>query len=120
MTNPTTRFPPTTNSPKVCIISPASACRSISLVVLMDRASRNSVVIRSTAGKAAKSSGAARYIATIKSITAMDILNAISTSMIRVGSGITSMNMMDTTKTARIISCLPDRAAEIRFRIDIA
>ncbi len=60
ITSPTTRFPPTTNSPKVCIISPASACSRINLVVLMDRASRNRVVISKTAGNAAKSRGAAK------------------------------------------------------------
>ena len=53
-TKPTARLSPMTNWPKVLMISPASASIRIRRLVLMDSASRNSVVISSTEGKVEK------------------------------------------------------------------
>ena len=50
-------FPAITNSPKVWMISPASACTRISRVVVTESDRRKMVEIRMTPGSAAKSSG---------------------------------------------------------------
>ena len=76
-------------------------------------------MIRRTAGKAAKSNGAARYTATISKITAIEMLSAIRTSMMTVGRGMTSMKITETTNTAKMMSCRPESAAEIRLKKDI-
>ena len=52
ITAPTTRLPDTTNLPKVSTILPASACNRIRRVVVIDRASRNSVVSSKIDGNA--------------------------------------------------------------------
>jgi hypothetical protein len=53
MTAPTTRLPATTNSPKLLITSPASACRRMSRVEETLRPSRKSVVMSRMLGSAA-------------------------------------------------------------------
>ena len=56
-TMPTTRLPPATSRPKVSMMWPAWPSSRISLVVAIDTARRNSVVINSTLGNTENSSG---------------------------------------------------------------
>ena len=55
MTMPTTRLPATTKLPNVSMMAPASACSRTRRVVVIDNASRNSVLRSRTAGNAKNS-----------------------------------------------------------------
>ena len=103
-TSPTTTLPEITNSPNVRMISPASACVSTSLLVVMEMDSRNTVVSRITVGRVENSDGLGRYTATISSSMEMPILTAISTSAAMVGIGSTIMASVHMMRTTRAMS----------------
>ena len=101
---PTAKLPPTRKWPKLSITLPAAAAplwpsSSTTRVeaTLSDR--RSSVVISSTVGKAAKSSGLTMWAATITTISARAMLKVNSKSSTKGGSGSTIIASTSTMNT---------------------
>jgi len=86
-TSPTTRLPPTTSSPKLSIMWPASAFSKIDLVEAMLSDRRNKVVNNSRDGKADNDVALGMYIVTISSTMLMVIFRPSSISIRKVGKG---------------------------------
>ncbi|QJW94400.1 hypothetical protein FTUN_1920 [Frigoriglobus tundricola] len=106
ITNPTTRFPPTTNFPNASTTPPAFAFKRISRVVATFSPSRNSVSSSRSDGNVEKSSGwrTVRVISSSKIVDAR--LNASSMSSTNVGSG--------TRNTTRRPSSAKDSISSLR------
>ena len=96
-TAPTIKFPPTANSPNVKIISPASACKRISLVVEIFRPTLKRVVNKSNVGKDEKLSTFGAYIVIIRITKDIDRFAEISRSTHQVGRGTTISAITATT-----------------------
>ena len=100
-TAPTTKLPPRANSPKVWMISPASALSRIRRVVVMFRPTRNSVVNSSMVGKEENSSGVLTYMVIIMMAKDRARLAPMSVSTRAVGRGMIIRAMTATSRPTR-------------------
>ena len=103
-TSPTTRLPPTTSSPKLSMMWPASACSRIDLVEAMFSESRYSVVNSSTDGNADSCVIDGTYIVTISSTTLTQMFSDSRPSITSGGSGRIISEMIAITTNAMPIS----------------